>query len=84
MTVIVYSKPDCQGCTAVKRWLDMRGISYTARDVTENADDMATVQRLGYRRMPVVVWDDGHFSGFDPNELAKVADGSDQPQDGHD
>lgn len=73
MTVIVYSKPACQGCTAVKRWLDMRGIAYTTRDVIENADDMATVQRLGHRQMPVVVWGGGHFSGFDPGELAKVA-----------
>jgi len=53
--VTVYTQPSCQPCKAVKRWLDRRGIAYTAVDVSESPDDLAAIKALGYNSVPVTV-----------------------------
>lgn len=71
-SVTVYSKPSCVQCTAVKRHLDREGILYTAVDVTEDAAAMDHVKGLGYLQVPVVEFEDTHFYGYNPLELAKL------------
>jgi glutaredoxin-like protein NrdH len=41
-------------CTATKRFLDARGLEYTAVDVTEDPDALAFIKGLGYLAAPVV------------------------------
>lgn len=73
MAVTVYTKPSCVQCTATYRALDSKGIEYDVLDLSE--DDMAlqTVKELGYLQAPVVVTEDGHWSGFRPDKIAELA-----------
>ena len=72
-TVTVYSKPSCVQCNATYRALDNKGINYQVIDVT--ADDAAAeyVKGLGYMQAPVVVTDEGHWSGFRPDKIDELA-----------
>jgi glutaredoxin-like protein NrdH len=63
MTITVYTKPSCVQCTATYRALDSKG--------DENA--LETVKNLGYLQAPVVVTDEGHWSGFRPDKIDELA-----------
>lgn len=65
--VTVFSKPACIQCTMTIRALDASGVKYVVLDVTTNEDALNTVRELGYMQAPVVVWDDDHWSGFQPD-----------------
>ena len=67
--ITVYSKPNCQPCTAVKRWLTNAGVEFQELDAMEHVELLGS---MGYRGAPVVVAGDMHFQGFDPNMLAKL------------
>jgi glutaredoxin-like protein NrdH len=79
MNITVYTSPNCQQCTATKRWLDKRGINYKTIDVTENPNDLAAIKELGYKAAPVTIVSTGdpemelHWYGFDVNNLRKYA-----------
>ena len=73
MTPTVFTRPGCQPCRAIKRWLTDRDIAFGEVDVTESPADLQFIKGLGYMQAPVVVYEvDGerrHFSGFNPYEL---------------
>ena len=74
--IIVYSKPNCQQCTATYRKLKALGLPFNSFDVTEDAAAAAFVRALGYQQAPVVVVREGaqikeHWSGFRPDLLKK-------------
>ena len=75
--ITVYSKPGCVQCTAVKRWLDKRGIEYRMVDVTQSPDDADAIRALGYSSVPVTIVSNGdaetdlHWYGFNDGFLAK-------------
>jgi len=75
--ITVYTQLQCQPCTAVKRWLDRRGIAYTAVSVSESPEGLAYVKSLGYLRAPVTVISergtepDLHWPDFNPNNMTK-------------
>ncbi|MEV8166198.1 glutaredoxin domain-containing protein [Rothia kristinae] len=75
MTITVYTKTDCQQCTATKRWLDNRGHTYQTINLEESPDDLAAIQELGHLQAPVVIVSKGggpdvHWSGFNPTQLS--------------
>lgn len=71
--VTVFSKPSCVQCTATYRALDSKGIEYTIRDMSEDADALAMVKELGYLQAPVVLTPDGeHWSGFRPDKIGQL------------
>lgn len=71
--VAVYTKPNCQQCTATKRRLDRRGIDYTEIDITEDQDAYDYVISLGHQQAPIVVLDDGtHWSGFRLDRIDQI------------
>lgn len=72
-TVTLFSKPGCGGCVATKRAFTSKGIVFNEIDVTkdENAYDYVT-KKLGYAQMPVVETESSHWSGFDPEQIAKI------------
>lgn len=76
-TVRIYTKPDCQPCKAVKRWLDKRGIEYEAVDVTQSPQDLEAIKALGYAGVPVTVVSNGdpetdpHWQGLVVANLEK-------------
>lgn len=73
--ITVYAKPDCVQCTATCRALDGAGLEYTVIDLSKDAAAMSyATDELGYRQAPVVVVDDhGHWSGFRPDHIDRIA-----------
>lgn len=75
--ITVYSKPNCQQCSATYRKLKSLDLPHESVDVTEDADALAFIRALGYKQAPVVVVREGaqikeHWSGFRPDLLKKV------------
>lgn len=75
MTVTVYTKPACVQCNATYRALDKRGVAYKSVDVSQDAEAMERVPALGYMQAPVVVTDDDHWSGFNPEKIGALPKG---------
>ncbi|MEJ3405608.1 glutaredoxin-like protein NrdH [Rathayibacter sp. YIM 133350] len=73
MTVTVYTKPSCVQCTATYRALDSKGITYETLDVSADESALAAVKELGYLQAPVVITDEGHWSGFRPDKIEELA-----------
>ncbi|MFD5600815.1 glutaredoxin-like protein NrdH [Leucobacter sp. NPDC058333] len=71
-TIIVYSQPRCVQCTATYRALDSKGIDYDVVDLSTAPLALKTVKELGYLQAPVVVTDQGHWSGFRPDKIADL------------
>lgn len=74
MTVTVYSKPKCVQCTATYRVLDAGGVPYEVVDMSVDAGALALVKGLGYLQAPVVVADEEHWSGFQPDRIKEIAE----------
>lgn len=72
MRVTVYTKPQCQQCTATARALDKAGITYDTVDITTNPDARDYVMALGYLQAPVVVTDTEHWAGFRPDRCKSL------------
>lgn len=68
-SITVYTKPDCQPCKAVIRWLDNKGVDYDVKPAMEHIEHLA---ELGYRSAPVVEHAEGSFFGFNVPELTKL------------
>jgi len=77
MRVTIYTTGDsCPQCGLTKRVMRDTGISFDDVDLTDdaNAAARAYVTELGYTQAPVVVIDDhDHWSGFQPDEIKRVA-----------
>lgn len=74
MAITVYSKPACVQCTMTYRKLDAAGLAYDVVDVTENPAALEYVSELGYMQAPVVVVDEhDHWSGFQPDNIDRIA-----------
>ncbi|WP_072814300.1 glutaredoxin-like protein NrdH [Rhodococcus zopfii] len=67
--ITIYSKPDCQQCTATARALDKGDVPYAYIDVTQRPDALTFIQELGYKAVPVVVAGDMHWGGFRPDRV---------------
>ncbi len=73
MTVTVYTKPSCVQCNATYRALDSKGIEYEVLDLSVDEAALAQVKELGYLQAPVVITDEGHWSGFRPDKIDELA-----------
>lgn len=71
--VTVYSKPQCVQCDATYRALDKKGIEYTVVDLMQDPEAMEMVRSLGHMQAPVVVAGDSNWSGFRPDQIARLA-----------
>lgn len=62
--ITLYTTPGCSACAAVKRYLDLKGLAYTEKDVSRNEawiDEMKCLS--GVRIAPVTVIGDKSFYG---------------------
>lgn len=64
MMVTVYTLPNCVQCDTTKRMMDTLGISYETVDLSQDVEAATMVVGLGYKQAPVVITDNGHWSGF--------------------
>ncbi len=81
MSITVYTKPSCVQCNATYRALDAKGIQYEIRDLSEDAAALEQVKALGYMQAPVVITDEGHWSGFRPDKIAELVKRAILPSD---
>lgn len=68
----IYGKDDCQGCLAVKRWLDRRNIPYEAFNIVEDKQAMREALDTGYYQLPILVYGADSWFGFDPSKMEEV------------
>ncbi|WAH99767.1 glutaredoxin domain-containing protein [Arthrobacter sp. MMS18-M83] len=72
MTITVYTITDetgreCSKCTATKKAMDRRGITYHVREMTQT--DREAFKKAGYMSAPVVVADGDTWAGFRPDKI---------------
>lgn len=75
-TITVYTTgPACMQCTLTKTTLARAGLGFEEIDVRHNPEALEYIRHeLGYTRAPVVVVTDGdHWSGFQPDQIHRVA-----------
>jgi len=77
LQITVFTKPGCQPCKAVKRWLDQKGVAFDAVDVAESPEGLEQVRALGYDGVPVTLVRDeagamvDHWHGYVRDSLVK-------------
>lgn len=74
MNVTVYSKPNCMQCNFTKKYLNERDIAFKEIDVTQDEVALNKIKDMGYQAVPVVVTEDDHWYGFQPDKLATLVD----------
>lgn len=72
MMVTVYTKNSCPFCDRTKEFLDELGVEYDVRNIEEDDSNFDEVIKLGYQQVPVVVTDDGSWSGHQPTLLMQL------------
>lgn len=74
--VIVWTKPNCVQCTAVKRRLTAAHVSFAERDLTapEYATDLEYFRGLGYTSAPITEHGGSAVPGYMPSEIDRVID----------
>lgn len=84
MSITVYTKPNCMQCQMTYRALDSANLEYEVVDITEVPAALEYVtEELGYRQAPVVVVvdDDDHWSGFQPDQIKRLTKRAILPSD---
>ncbi|MGX7390532.1 NrdH-redoxin [Dolosigranulum pigrum] len=72
--VVVYSKSNCMQCNFTKKFLEDKGVPFTAKDVEVNEEALEEVRQLGFTSLPVVIADGIEaFHGFRPDMLSRLA-----------
>lgn len=77
MTTTVYTITDevtgreCSSCTATKKAMDRRGITYRVREMTET--DREAFKKAGHLSAPVVITDTESWAGFRPDKILTLA-----------
>lgn len=74
MTITVYTKPDCFGCSKTVEKFEAAGIDFQKVDITQNPAALAYVtEELGYSQAPIVVIDDeNHWAGLNPIKIEQA------------
>ena len=77
--IVVYSKPRCVQCDAVKRKFDQAGVAYIEANLLElPREAVEELMEAGHRTAPIVsiISDDGslydEFSGYDPQKTREA------------
>ena len=77
--IVVYSKPQCVQCDAVKRKFDQAGVAYIEANLLElPREAVEELMEAGHRAAPIVsiISDDGslydEFSGYDPQKTGEA------------
>jgi glutaredoxin-like protein NrdH len=74
--VIVWTKPSCGQCTAVKAALTTANVPFIERDITapDAAEDLEYFRRLGLASAPITEYGARAVPGFLPTEIGEVID----------
>ncbi|MGA8941206.1 MAG: glutaredoxin family protein [Thermoactinomyces sp.] len=78
MAVIVYSRPHCLECNALKRFLDDYRIPYEERDCSGNVAYIDEIKEMGFLDVPVTVVDGKAIYGLRPDEILAALNGREE------
>lgn len=71
--VTVFSTPSCMYCNMLKAYLDDKGITYEAIDVSENQEKAKYIaEKTGQLGVPVTEIDGTFIIGFDQPQIAEL------------
>jgi glutaredoxin 3 len=70
--VVVYSSDTCPYCALVKEYLSKKGVSYTEKNVSQDANARKELVRKGYMGVPVVIIDGEEIVGFDQQKIDEL------------
>ena len=71
--VTVYSSPTCGFCHMAMQYFDEKGIAYTERDITIDADAMQYIlHTVGQAVTPIITIGDEVIIGFDRPKIDKL------------
>ena len=73
--VVVWSKPSCVQCSAVKRTLAKYGVEYDEKDLSlpEHAEQLEQFRDAGFIQAPVVtIGGVPRFAGFEVNVMEDI------------
>jgi glutaredoxin-like protein NrdH len=72
--VMVWTKPRCVQCDAVKRTLLEAGVSFVEADLTEadHADHLEYFKGLGFSSAPITEYGGIVTAGFDPAGIQRI------------
>jgi glutaredoxin 3 len=64
--IVIYSSPFCGYCSAAKRLLSSKGVTFTEIDVLmDSARRAEMIERSGRQTVPQIFIDDKHVGGYD-------------------
>ncbi|EOD00279.1 glutaredoxin family protein [Caldisalinibacter kiritimatiensis] len=70
--VIVYTSSTCPHCVSAKQYLEQKGVSYTEKNVSTDAQARKELIQKGYMGVPVIVVDGEDIVGFDKARLDQL------------
>jgi len=70
--VVIFSQPNCVPCKRVKSWFDAKGVEYTERDITQDAEALQHIRDLGHQGVPVVETPTKSWVGIDIDNMKEL------------
>ena len=73
MAIIIYTRNDCRPCKETKKRFAEFGITFEEINLDEHPELIDYVKYgLGFSSTPVIVTDDGVWSGFQPSKIKAI------------
>lgn len=69
--IIVYTNTGCSKCIMLKKWLEMKEISYIEENIGENEEARQKLLQNGLRQLPQLEIDDEFISFDEYNDILK-------------
>lgn len=70
--VVIYTSNTCGYCHAAKKFLDSKGVSYTEKNVSTDAEARRELISKGFMGVPVILVDEEVVQGFDRGRLEQL------------
>jgi glutaredoxin-like protein NrdH len=68
----LYTKPNCVQCDQTKKFLDRNNLEYVSVDISSDQEAYNKAVEMGFTSAPIVVTDNGAWSGFKPDRLQEL------------
>ena len=79
--VTLYTAAECSACDAARQWLQQRGVPYSERLVTTEADARALTELTGARTVPALTIGAQPLRGFSAQEWGVFIDAAGYPRE---
>lgn len=72
--ITVYTNESCIQCEQTKRYLSVNKVKFDVKDLASSPEVIALIEEKGYKTAPIVVTEDGSWSGFNLDKLNKLVE----------